>query len=214
MTTGHRPIRTRKCRKNPVRPGLCFSTRCEKGNGHPDITPLLEWYDGAFRKLLKLAEENYREVSWYVFTDHGMHNVTESYDLQTDLQAIGLEENRDFVVFYDATMARIWILNEGARDPIMDCLGNHPKGRILPDTELKELGVWFEDGQYGNLVFLMNPGIQIVPGYMGHACTGMHGYHPSEPDSYASITSNKMMPLDITNIQHIHRLMLDELNFS
>jgi hypothetical protein len=58
----------------------------------------------------------------------------------------------------------------------------------------------------------MNSGIQIVPSFMGiKQSKGMHGYHPSDPDSFASLSSNKPIRDSITKIQHIHELMLDEL---
>jgi hypothetical protein len=184
----------------------------EKGIDHPDIGTQVAWYDEQFRKLLASAEENYGEVAWYVFTDHGMHSVTESYDLVSDIEALGLEWNEDYIAFYDSTMARFWFLNDTAQPSIFQCLENHAKGRIVPDGELKELGVCFEDHQYGDLIFLMNSGVQIVPSFMGtKPCKGMHGYHPSDPDSFASLSSNKSIPDSITKIQHIHQIMLDEL---
>ena len=162
--------------------------------------------------MIAAAEDHYEEVSWYVFTDHGMHNVTEGYDLIADIEALGLEWNQDYVAFYDSTMARIWFLDEEARAPIFQCLENHPKGRVLPDDELKQLGVYFEDRQYGDLIFLLNSGIQMVPSFMGtRQLKGMHGYHPSDADSCASISSNRPIPESITKIQHIHKLMLNEL---
>ncbi len=183
------------------------------GNDDPKVGKLIHWYDGKIRALLEAAEENYEEVSWYVFTDHGMHNVTEGYDLIADIETLSLEWNKDYVAFYDSTMARFWFLDEASRAPISKALSNHPKGRILLDEELKELGVYFEDRQYGELIFQLNPGIQIVPSFMGvKKLKGMHGYHPSDADSYACISSNHPIPADITKIQHIHQLMLNELN--
>ena len=183
-----------------------------KGNDAPDIAALLEWYDEKIRSLLAAAEENYNDVSWYVFTDHGMHNVVDSYDLAEDIASLGLEWNKDYVAFYDSTMARIWFLSALGRESIVRMLSNHPKGRILSETELRTFGVHFDDGKYGDLIFLMNPGIQIVPGFMGiKPMKGMHGYHPTEPDSLASISSNRPIPSSITKIQHIHQLMLNEL---
>jgi hypothetical protein len=109
-------------------------------------------------------------------------------------------------------MLRIWVLDEKARDPIMRCLENHPKGQLLSDRQLGEFGIRFKDGQYGDIIFLMHPGIQIVPSFMGaEACRGMHGYHPEDPDSYASLSSNQLIPESVSRIQDIHRLMLDEM---
>ncbi|MBT8045635.1 MAG: alkaline phosphatase family protein, partial [Pontiella sp.] len=70
------------------------------GNDHPAVGKLMQWYDEQFRKVIALAEENYEEVAWYVFTDHGMHNVTESHNLIADIDALGLEWKKDYVAFY------------------------------------------------------------------------------------------------------------------
>lgn len=183
-----------------------------KGNDHPEIGDLLAWYDAQIRAILAAAEANYREVSWFVFTDHGMHNVTGTHDLMADIAALGLRWNRDYAAFYDATMARFWFFNEAARAAVARRLEHLPQGRILADDELKRHGVWFEDGHYGELVFLMNPGIQLVPSFMGaKPCQGMHGYDPAEPDSLAAISSNQPIPASVVKIQHIHQLMLAEL---
>jgi len=186
-----------------------------EGNDSPNIAALLEWYDDRIRTALDAARENYNDVSWYVFTDHGMHNVTETYDLISDIESLGLEWNRDYVAFYDSTMARFWFLNDTAREIIVRMLSNHSRGRILSETELKTFGVYFETGQYGDLIFLMNSGIQIVPGFMGISpVKGMHGYHPTDPDSLAFISSSKSIPPAVTRIQHIHQLMLEELELA
>ena len=183
-----------------------------KGNDHPDIASLLEWYDVQLRRVIDAAEQNFEEVSWYLFTDHGMHNVTESYDLMADIRQLGLKWNRDYTAFYDSTMARFWFHNTPARKTVFQALEHHPRGRILSRDELKQHGVLFEDGRYGELIFLMNSGTQIVPGFMGvKSCAGMHGYDPADPDSKAALSSSKPIPESITKIQHIHSLMLSEL---
>ena len=183
-----------------------------EGIDTPNSGKLMQWYDGKIRALLDAAEENYEDVSWYIFTDHGMHNVTGIYNLVSDIEALGLEWNKDYVAFYDSTMARFWFLNESSRTPIIEALTNHPKGRILSKQELKKSGVWFEDGQYGELIFQLNSGIQMLPSFMGiKQLGGMHGYPPADPDSLASLSSNKTIPASIIKIQHIHQLMLNEL---
>jgi predicted AlkP superfamily pyrophosphatase or phosphodiesterase len=185
-----------------------------KGNNVPEIGTLMQWYDQQLREVLATAEKNYEEVAWYLFTDHGMHNVTSSYDLISDIQALELKWNIDYAAFYDSTMARFWFKNESARTKIFQCLENHSQGRVLTDEELKKYGVFFEDGQYGDLIFLMNSGTQIAPSFMGvKPCAGMHGYDPADADSKASISSNKSIPENITRIQHIHQLMLNELTY-
>lgn len=184
----------------------------EIGNDDPEIGVLIKWYDGKIRALLDAADANYTEVSWYVLSDHGMHNVAETCHLIEDIEALELEWNKDYVAFYDSTMARIWLLKDAARESIVRLLSNHPKGRLLSEAELKSFGVYFEDRKYGDLIFLMNSGIQIVPSFMGiKMVKSMHGYHPSDPDSFAALSSNRPLPKNVTRIQHIYGIMRTEL---
>ena len=181
------------------------------GNSGEEVTGLLRWYDARIRETIAAAEASYERVSWYVFTDHGMHNTTAGYDLIADVERLGLEFGKDYAAFYDATMGRFWALNDRARSALTGLLGAHPQGRLLPDDELKSLGVYFEDHMYGDLIFLMNSGVQIVPSFMGSSrMPGLHGFHPRDADSRASILSNRPLPDSLRRIEGIHGLMEDE----
>ncbi|MGE4489080.1 MAG: alkaline phosphatase family protein [Kiritimatiellales bacterium] len=185
------------------------------GTRDAKVTELIHWYDEKLRELIDTAEQHYEEVEWYVFTDHGMHDITEGYDLIHDIEQTGLEWNRDYVAFYDSTMARFWFMEDGAREKIAEALHDHPKGRILSEEKLRAEGVYFEDGMYGQMIFLLNPGIQMVPSFMGvKQIAGMHGYEPQDPDSAASISSNRSLPAGLTKIHQIYHLMAKELGFS
>lgn len=182
------------------------------GNSGPEVTDLLRWYDGQIRETIAAAESAYEEVSWYVFTDHGMHNTTGGHNLIADVERLGLEYGKDYVAFYDATMGRFWTRTDRARTALTGLLSAHPQGRLLPDRELKELGVFFEDRMYGDLIFLMNSGIQIVPSYMGGTrMAGLHGFHPGDADSCASLHSNRALPDSLHRINQIYSLMEREI---
>ncbi|MEI6219413.1 MAG: alkaline phosphatase family protein [bacterium] len=182
------------------------------GNAGPQVTELLRWYDRQVRDTIAAAEAVYEDVSWYVFTDHGMHNTTSGYDLIADVQKLGLVYGRDYVAFYDATMGRFWALNDNARVTLTGFLSSHSKGRVLSDDELRDLGVYFEDHMYGDIVFLMNSPIQIVPSFMGGTrMPGIHGFHPRDPDSCATILSNRALPESLKQIHEIYQLMLREV---
>ena len=183
------------------------------GNAGPEVTELLRWYDQQIRETIAAAEASYEQVSWYVFTDHGMHNTTGGHDLIADVERLGLAYGKDYVAFYDATMGRFWTLNERARAALTDLLGNHPKGRLIPDDELKALGVYFDDHMYGDLIFLMNSGVQVVPSYMGGIrMAGLHGFYPHDADSYASMLSNRPLPDSLKRINQIYGLMERDLS--
>ncbi len=184
------------------------------GTRDPKVTELIHWYDQQVRRLITTAEEHYEEVSWYVFTDHGMHDITEGYDLISDIQETGLRWNEDYVAFYDSTMARFWFLTDEARQKITARLNTHPKGRLLTDDALKHEGIYFADHLYGELIFLINSGIQIVPSFMGiKQIKGMHGYSPQDADSAASICSNRELPESLTKIHQIYHLMHKETGY-
>lgn len=182
------------------------------GNSGPQVTDLVRWYDGKVRDLIAAAEQAYDDVSWYVFTDHGMHNTIGQYDLQRDIDRLGLTYGRDYIAFYDATMARIWFLNDGSRAKITTALSGQSQGRILSEPDLRAFGVYFEDHMYGDLIFLMKSGIQIVPSFMGSKrVTGIHGFNPRDADSNATMLSNRPLPAELRRIHQIHDLMVQEM---
>jgi len=179
-----------------------------RGPRGPGVPELVRWYDRQIRALLDHARAHYDEVPFWVFTDHGMHDVNSTVDLQKEIQATGLVYGLDYTAFYDSTMARFWFHRPQARERLSALLSTHPSGRILPDEELRQLGVYFPDHQYGEMVFLVHGGILIVPSFMGaKRIAGMHGYHPDEADASAMICSNLPLPEDLESIEHIHRLM-------
>lgn len=181
-----------------------------EGTQTPKVGEVLAWYDARIRELMESARRTYDDVRLYVFTDHGMHDIHTGYDLQKDVQSLGLRFGTDYVAFYDSTMGRFWSLNANAKAQLESLLSDHPMGRILPDDELRSLGVYFPDAQYGNLIFLMNSGVQIAPSFMGRkAIAGMHGFHPSDPDSKAMICSNRPLPPSLERIEQIFGLMCE-----
>jgi len=70
----------------------------------------------------------------------------------------------------------------------------------------------FTDRYFGELIFLVKEGVLIVPSHMGQRpIRAMHGYHPEEPHSYASLLSNRTdIPADIAAIPHIYNLMASD----
>jgi hypothetical protein len=74
---------------------------------------------------------------------------------------------------------------------------------------LASLGALFEDRYFGELIFLAKEGVLIVPSDMGaNPIQGMHGYHPTDKHSYASLCTNQAeIPEEITAIPDVFRLM-------
>jgi hypothetical protein len=189
----------------PALDGLLHSV----GNQSPLIPKKLRDYEQSLQELLAVAEEHYAEVRLYIFSDHGMANCDELLDLKAKIEPLPLRMGRDYAVVYDSTMARFWFFNDHAREEITAVLRAVPEGRILPDSELKVLHSHFPDAHFGELVFLVDEGVLIVPSHMGERpIRGMHGYHPQAKHSYAMMCTNQNdIPQDIVGITDIFRLM-------
>lgn len=179
------------------------------GNRSPAVGRKLRDYEEKLERLLAVARAHYAEVRLYVFSDHGMANCTRTLDLRARIDALGLTFGEDYVVVYDSTMARFWFFHDVARRRITQTLRDVREGRILPDAELADLGTAFPDRYFGELIFLVDEGVLIVPSHMGEKpLAGMHGYHPDAPHSYAALLSNQPdVPLGITAIPHLYQLM-------
>ena len=181
----------------------------EVGKESPQVDQKLAWYEAQLEDVLRTASEHYEEVRLFICSDHGMATVHTHVDLMSKVEALGLVFGRDYTATYDSTMGRFWLHNQAARERITELLEQVPQGRILPRDELKALGCDFEGDQYGELIVLMDAGVLIVPSHMGlKPITGMHGYHPDDPDSDASLLSNVEPPNDpkaITDVFHLMR---------
>jgi hypothetical protein len=182
------------------------------GNDSPEVPAKLRVYEQWIEQILAAAKMHYRDVALYIFSDHGMANCDEHLDLRARIDALGLQMGVDYAVVYDSTMARFWFLREGVRARIEATLQAIPEGRIVPDTELEQMHALFPDRAFGELIFLVREGVLIVPSHMGERpIRAMHGYHPTDPQSYATLMTNQSsIPEEITAIPHIFNLMKQE----
>ena len=180
------------------------------GNTSPEVPAKLAAYEPWLAELMARAHEHYAEVRLTIFSDHGMANCDQLFDLRAHIDTLGLRMGIDYAVVYDSTMARFWFFHPDARRLVTDCLRAAPAGRILPDEELAQLGTLFPDRYFGELIFLVDEGVLIVPSHMGERpIRAMHGYHPTDKHSYASLLTNQpTIPEDVTHIPHIYRLMV------
>jgi hypothetical protein len=180
----------------------------EVGNKSPKVPEKLEAYQKWIDTVVATARRRYKEVQLDVFSDHGMANCDVLLDLKSKIEALSVRAPDDFAVVYDSTMARFWFFNDRSRKEVVDCLKQVPQGRILPDDELKNLQTYFPDHAFGELIFLVQEGVLIVPSHMGERpIRAMHGYHPTDKHSYATICSSQEVPDELTAIPHLCELM-------
>ena len=167
----------------------------------------LEAFAGKVRGLLETARAHFRQVDFCIFSDHGMTPLKGETDLKSKLEALPLKFGRDYIAAYDSTMLRVWFLTPDARKPVMDAVNGAP-GHWLSPEEKTALHVDFADASYGDEIFLLDPGIQLVPSDMGNKpIPGMHGFSPDDRDSTACILSVRELADHPREIADFFRLM-------
>ena len=137
------------------------------------------------------AVERSGDVEMLLFSDHGMTNVTSTFDLFERLS--GFELGTDYLVFMDSTMARFWFPDEIRRHKVLEVLTDLP-GRVLDEDQKRALGIDFSDDRYGHDVLVADEGVVFHPNYFAgpflhwvrkYPERAMHGYMPDAPSSRA-----------------------------
>jgi len=182
-------------------------------NNKAEVDVMICHYESKIRKLYQLALGKYEKVNLYMFSDHGMCCVKESYDLRKEIDELELEIGIDYIPFYDSTMARFWFFNEKAKEKINSFLKTKEYGRILANSELESLGINFNDNMYGEMIFLMKPEKVINPSYMGNKMpVGMHGYSVEDSSMDAMLVSNCVIKEKIKDVKDFFELMVEGLS--
>jgi hypothetical protein len=172
----------------------------------------LKKYEQKIQEIYDLASKNYKEVTLNIFSDHDMAPVKSSVDIMSLIDATDLKYKRDYTAVYDSTMARFWPLNAEAEEKIRQALANTSQGRFVSDDELKKMGTYYPDGRFGELIFVLEEGLLIIPSYMGEKIIpGMHGYLPDNKYSYSMCLTNQKYEKKLSCITDIHQLMKDSL---
>jgi Type I phosphodiesterase / nucleotide pyrophosphatase len=179
----------------------------------PDsVTATVDWYEAGLRRVYQAARDAGRDVKMFIFSDHGMTPIRWTHDLRKDVATLGLSVPGDYLPAYDSTMARFWVWNDRAREALTALLTDHPCGQLLSPAELQRLGVWFDDGRYYHMLFLMKPGMLLSPSDMGAIrFAGMHGYHPSEPTADAVLLATHPVDKAVDHITGVHGALLEDL---
>ncbi|MBI2425844.1 MAG: alkaline phosphatase family protein [Candidatus Hydrogenedentes bacterium] len=181
------------------------------GTHAPQVAEKIQWYDRQLRDLIAAAETHYETVRLFVFSDHGMTDIHDLCDLIALVEPAGLRFGEDYAAVYDSTMARFWFLKPGARETIESVLVTEPRGRCMTREELAAWGCDFEGDTYGELFFLMNPGVLICPSFMGEKpLAGMHGYSPEDAGSVAAFMSSVPVSPLPNRLDDLYRLMMRE----
>jgi predicted AlkP superfamily pyrophosphatase or phosphodiesterase len=177
------------------------------GQQHTKVESHLSWYKDKIEDIVRIRSD----IRMVVLGDHGMVDVSEQFDLISMIESLGLKIPDDYIPFYDSTMGRFKVHTDDANEKLLDLLSYLSWGVVLSDTEKRKLGVYFEDGRYGDVIFLANAGSIIIPSYMGKTpVAGMHGYHPDVAEMYSLMLSNFEIDCEDGSIKDVADLITGE----
>ncbi|MBE6374380.1 MAG: alkaline phosphatase family protein [Lentisphaerae bacterium] len=180
------------------------------------IRQKLDWYHDEINSLFRLCTELKKELRLTVISDHGMTPLTRTVDLKSAIEKTPLVFGRDYGACYDSTMFRATFISPDSEKVIREAVKPfESSGHWLSEEEEKHYGIYRSDRRFGDAVFLLDPGIQIVPSDMGaKPLNGMHGFAPEDKDSQAVVLSTEEIPERVRCVADYFSLMkqrIDEL---
>ena len=189
---------------------------------HVDMASHLFGIDGPqFHSALRRTDERVRhvagavgrrfdDVDTLVFSDHGMSPARSLRSIR-ELRwhpAFG----KAFCFALDATMVRLWYLEDRAflREELRELVANRLPGRFLSEQDRRALHVDFNHRDYGDEIFLVEPGVIIFPNFHSYVRPkAMHAYDPADPDQTGIfIAAGNTPPIgDRVEMTDMHSLM-------
>lgn len=127
------------------------------------------------RELDSMVEKIYKafkNTKFMIFSNHGMVNVNKTINIQEILKGV-----KNYLAFYDSTLARFWCKD---KTEIVNALKDIRCGHVLSEAEKRKYSINFKDNRYGDVIFLADPGVLILPNYFQGKTPvkAMHTYRP------------------------------------
>ncbi len=183
-----------------------------EGSRGEGVRARMDRYDAWIREAFATASGG-RPLWFYLCSDHGMVDVTATVDVMARLEGLPVRRGRDYLAFFDSTMARFWWLRPEARPTVLAALGAESRGRWLSAAELAREGADFTRHEYGDDMFLLEPGALAVPSWMGERpVAAMHGYDPAHPDMAAILATNRDLPAGVRHLADLRGFLESELD--
>ena len=164
-----------------VQLGLLDGVGHTHGPDSAEIKKALKETDSRVEKIHSTLGKIFGSFVLFAFGDHGMVKVKKHLPVWSRLRTLRCKLGRDYLVFLDSTTARFWFFDEKSKGPIEGLLRDVGGGRVLDDEDRNNHHIRFNNREYGDLIFLANPGNLVHPCFFGmgrNAPAGMHGYDP------------------------------------
>ena len=181
----------------------------DKVNDYDAVNKKLQEIALQVNSLYNKAKEYANIVNFTIFSDHGMTPLTTTVDIMSKLENSNLVFGKDYGACFDSTMARFYYLTQESKDIIHQIVEAYP-GHFLSKEEEIQNDIYRSDRLFGDEIFLLNPGIQIVPSDMGGIpLNGMHGFAIDDIHSFAAIMSNQEIPPHVNKVADYFNFMIE-----
>lgn len=158
---------------------------------------------------IKNIVEKYKKLgvnNFVVLGDHGMEPVKREFDIIKAISSSGLKQSKDYDLFVDSTICRIWTYTEESKKIITELLNKYDNyGSILTDdlAAKRNIDIKIKNSSggllYGDIIWCANVGVLLYPDYFNGLAVhdqGMHGYFDIGKYSYGTciILGNNVAP--------------------
>lgn len=181
-----------------------------------DVEDKLEWLRRRIYGLITELKHTGRDYHFTIFSDHGMTPLKRVINVRTAIERTGLIYGIDYGACYDSTLFRVHYLTPRAKVEIEKAMEKFADaGHWLDEQEERHYGIWRKERDFGDALFLVNPGVQIAPSDMGIIpLNAMHGYDPADAHSLAMAMSNKPLPDYLHGVWDIFKMMKEAIDGS
>jgi Type I phosphodiesterase / nucleotide pyrophosphatase len=145
----------------------------------------VRYTDGLVGRICGGVRRRFGDVATLVFSDHGMSVLSRQFGIPELTSHPAFPER--FFVALDATMVRLWYLDEDARlrQELRDRITARYPGHFLSAAELGAHHLRFSGRLYGDDIYLLPPGIGIFPNFHSFIKPkAMHAYDPADQDQW------------------------------
>lgn len=146
-----------------------------RGEGSLEIC---EYYAEQISKVVQGYLEVRPKASVVILSDHGMSDVKAGFDAITILKTIANPSFSRFIYFVDATMLRVWYLDDVSREEVRRAFKNEDEVLRLSDVQRERYAI--SSKEFGDDIFTVaSDDLMFEPNFYGRKrVNGMHGYLP------------------------------------
>jgi len=130
----------------------------------------------ALKRIDKIVEELDTE-DLIIFSDHGMDDIENKFDLKSELDSLNLTFGKDYTYFLGSTMARFWFNNKDSEIKVINSLKNIKYGKII-DFKKNNLP------KTCDILFLANFKTIFYPNFFNTNYKAMHGWDPKKQKAF------------------------------